>query len=180
MKSETEKASITPLDLRLVISAMICYAIGMVVDDILGIKFYWKGYSLDILQKMTLCISCFLVCQDDTDTSLHAGITRLKITFIGGAVGVLVIALDELAQNSWAMILFLGAGLLLTLFLCKLAKIPYVNARIGCATVIFVSCTIASTGRFWYGVFRLVSTIFAVIVCTAVTWVCEKIAPEKA
>ncbi len=179
MKSETEKASITLLDLRLVISAVICYAIGMIVDDILGIKFYWKGYSLDILQKMTLCVSCFLVCQDNTKASLNAGITRIKITIIGGGVGFLVIALDELAKNSWAMILFLGAGFLLTLFLCKLAKIPYVNARIGCATLILVTCTLASTGRIWYGVFRFVSTLFAVIVCIIVTWVCEKITKHK-
>ncbi len=180
MKSETEKARVTQLDVRLAISAMICYGLAMLLDDVLGVKFHWNGYSMDILQKMTCCISCFLVCQDNTKISFSSGVNRMIITFIGGVVGIVVILLDEAFRIDWLMIPMLGAAVILTLLLCKLAKVPYVNARIGCVTLVLVTCTMASTARIWYGVFRLVSTLFGVIVSLLVTWVFQKLLPQKA
>ena len=72
------------------------------------------------------------------------------------------------------MVLLIAAGILLTLFLCKKAKVPYINARIGGVTFILVTCTLAGSARIWYGVFRFVSTLYSVLVVLLVTWIWER------
>ncbi len=180
MKPEKEKATITLLEVRMAVSFLICYTAAMLLADVAGIKFTWGNYSLEIIQKMTCCISCFLCCQDNTKVSLRAGINRLIITAIGGIVAIVIIALDCVIGNDWVEMLMIVVGVLLTLFLCKLAGVPYINARIGCVTLILVACTLNSTARIWYGVFRLVSTLFAVLVVLLVTWVFDKIQAGRA
>ena len=75
-----------------------------------------------------------------------------------------VILIDQAAANEWLMPLMVAAGVLLTLYLCKAAGVPYINARIGGVTFVLVACTLPGTARIWYGVFRLVSTMYAVLV----------------
>ncbi|MCD7918240.1 MAG: FUSC family protein [Clostridiales bacterium] len=180
MKPETEKLTVTLLDVRMAVCVLICYTASMLLSDVAGIKFTWGNYSLEIIQKMTCCISCFLCCQDNTKVSLKAGINRLIITAIGGIVAIVIIALDCVIGNDWVEMLMIVVGVVLTLFLCKAAKVPYINARIGCVTLILVACTLNSTARIWYGVFRLVSTLFAVLVVLLVTWIFDKIQAGRA
>lgn len=176
---EPEKTSVTWLDIRIAVAVMIC-ALTATVLNVAGVKFTFGEMKLEIIQKMTVCISCLLVCQDTVEISKKAGINRLIITAVGGAVGILVILLDNAFGNQWLMVLLLGAGILLTLVLCKAAKVPYINARIGGVTFILVTCTISGPARIWYGVFRFVSTFYSVLVVLLVTWVFEKLKMKKA
>ncbi len=178
-QEEPEKAKITLLDIRMAVSVLICYTVAMLLGDVAGVKFTSGNYSLEIIQKMTCCITCFLVCQDNTKVSLRAGINRLIITFIGGAVAICIIAINNATGSDWLQMILIVLGVVLTLYLCKLAKVPYVNARIGCVTLILVSCTLGSTARIWYGIFRLVSTLFGVLVSLLVTWVFDKIQSSR-
>lgn len=169
-----EKLSVTLLDVRIVVAALICYATALILDNV-GFKFTWGERPLEIIQKMTACISCFLCCQDNTKVSLKAGINRLIITAIGGIVAIVIILIDDAVNIDWVMMLMVAAGILLTLFLCKAAKVPYVNCRIGCVTLVLVACTLSSSARIWYGIFRLVSTLYAVLIVLLVTWVFEAV-----
>lgn len=173
MKSEPLK--VTVLDGRIAVAAAICCLTATVMNHF-GLKFACGSMQLEVIQKMTACISCLLCCQDSTPVSLKAGINRLIITAVGGGVGIAVILLDNAVDNEWLMVVFIAAGILLTLFLCKAAKVPYINARIGGVTFILVTCTLSGTARIWYGIFRFVSTFYAVVIVLLVTWIFEKAA----
>lgn len=134
---------------------------------------------LPFLQSMTACISVLLCVQDTAKLSLKAGLIRLLITVIGGAVAVLVVWLDVQIGNRWIFILMAGAGILLTLWGCKMAKVPYINARIGGVTFILVILTKQGMDRIPYAVFRLVSTAYGVLMVLLVTWLFQLAWPAK-
>ena len=172
METET-KASVTLLDVRIAVAILICCLTPTILDH-LGLRFQAGEMRLEVIQKMTACISCLLCCQDNVPISKKAGINRLIITAIGGLVGIAVICIDNVLGNPWIMVLMIALGILVTLFLCKAAKVPYINARIGGVTFILVTCTLSGTARIWYGIFRFVSTFYSVLIVLLVTWVFQK------
>lgn len=169
-----EEKRITALDMRIAVSVLICGLTATVLDHF-GVNFSIGTMKLEIVQKMTSCIACLLCCQENLPASRKASINRLIITAIGGLTALAVILIDQAAANEWLMPLMVAAGVLLTLYLCKAAGVPYINARIGGVTFVLVACTLPGTARIWYGVFRLVSTMYAVLVVMAVTWMTQKI-----
>jgi uncharacterized membrane protein YccC len=96
-------------------------------------------------------------------SSFKAGLIRLVVTAIGGLAGILVIFLDNRAGNPQFFIVLVMAGLLLTLFIGKLAKVPPFNTRIGGVTFIIVVLTKTGTEKIYYAAFRLLSTLYGVI-----------------
>lgn len=166
---QSEKAAVTLLDARIAVSVLICALTATVLTEC-GICFPYGDRKLEIIQKMTACISCLLLCQDNTQVSFKAGVNRLIITAVGGIVGVLVALIDTNLNSPVLMTLMISGGVLLTLFLCKVCKVPYINARIGGVTFVLVSCTLSGYGRIWYALFRFASTLYAAIVVLLVTW----------
>lgn len=126
---------------------------------------------LEVIQKMTAAISCMLVCQESVPVSWKAGINRLIITAVGGAVGIVAILLDNAIGNDYVMSVMIGIGIIVVLLICKATKVPYINCRIGCVTFILVTCTLSGNARIYYGVFRFVSTLYGVIIVMLVTWI---------
>lgn len=62
-----------------------------------------------------------------------------------------------------------AVGVLLSLFLCKCARVPYVNARIGGVTCVLVAGTLSGNARILYAVLRFVSTFYGALVSVIVT-----------
>ena len=85
-----------------------------------------------------------------------------------------MICIDNVLGNPWIMTGMIALGILATLFLCKAAGVPYINARIGGVTFILVTCTLSGTARIWYGIFRFVSTFYSVLIVLLVTWIFQK------
>lgn len=169
-----EKASVTGLDFRMVISVGICCLTATFLNYF-GLKFSYGEMQLEVLQKMTACITCLLVVQDTTKISYKSGVTRMIITAIGGGLAVLVVLADTALQNQWAMVVMVMLGVLATLYLCKLAKVPAFTTRIGGVTFILVALTLSGHARVWYALFRLMSTLYGVLVVLVVTWMYERI-----
>ncbi len=165
----TEKTRVTLLDTRMAVAVVLCF-LGSTLFSKLGWTFTYGEMRLEIWQKMTSCIACMLCCQDSLEISKKAGINRIIITFIGGTVGILVILIDNWIRNDWIMAILVGAGILATLVICKAAKVPYINARIGGVTFILVTCTLHSSARIYYGIFRFISTIIGVLAVMLVTF----------
>ncbi len=176
---QAEKAGVTALDLRITVAVLLCVLTSTILNA-LNLKFPFGEMRLEIIQKMTAAIACLLCCQDNTKISLKAGVNRMIITAIGGLVGVLVTPIDTGLNNQWLMVLMVALGVLLTLFLCKVAKVPYINARIGGVTFVLVSCTLGGHARIWYAVFRLVSTLYGALMVLLVTWAWERFLAKKA
>lgn len=155
------------VDLRMAICVLICFLVATVLSA-LDLRFPVGEMRLDVIQKMTACISCLLCCQDTADASRKAGGTRVLVTAVGGVCGIAVVALDlAFGSHPWVLGLLVAAGLVPTLSLCRLAGAPAFNARIGAISYLLVACTLTGAARLWYAVFRLLSTVFG----TAVVWV---------
>ncbi len=169
MKQEEEKRGITSLDIRIVVSALLCCLTATVLNHF-QFKFTYGEMHLEIIQKMTSCIACLLCCQDNLSISKKAGLNRLIITFIGGLAAVLVVLIDNALGKEWLFVVMTALGLLLTLLLCKAARVPYINARIGGVTFILVACTLTENARIFYALFRFISTLYGVAVVLLVTW----------
>lgn len=167
------------LDVRLALAASICCLTAIILSK-LGLTFQYGERSLEIIQKMTAAISCLLCCQDTVPITKKSGMTRIIITAVGGVLAVLVILVDNLLGNEWAMVPLFFIGILLTLHFCKLAKVPYVSARIGAVSFVLVACTLQGSSRIWYAIFRLISTVYGAIISVLVTWVLLKIGKKRA
>lgn len=168
--TQIEEPKITILDVRIAVAVLICFLVSTLLSHA-GFLFTVGEKNIEIIQKMTACIACLLCCQDNLTISRKAGINRIIITFIGGLVGIGVILLDNIIGNDWMMAAMVFVGIIVTLLLCKVAKVPYINARIGGVTFILVTCTLHGSERIYYGCFRFLSTIFGVLVVLLVTWV---------
>lgn len=173
MSDKMNYIEVTALDVRIMVSVLICFFTAVVLEH-LNIKFPWGEMRLEIVQKMTACISCLLCCQDTAELSRKAGIHRIIITLIGGLMGIVVVLIDQAVGNGWMMTVIIPLGVLATLVLCKAAKVPYVNARIGGVTFLLVACTLKGTARICYAVFRLLSTLYGAAVVYLVTLIMQR------
>ena len=177
--TQIEEPQITILDVRIAVAVLICFLVSTVLSHA-GFLLTVGEKHIEIIQKMTACIACLLCCQDNLMISRRAGVNRIIITFIGGLVGIGVILLDNIIGNDWIMAGMVFLGILVTLLLCKAAKVPYINARIGGVTFILVTCTLQGSLRIYYGCFRFISTIFGVLVVMLVTWIFSLFSKKKA
>ncbi len=168
--TEIEEPKITILDIRIAVAVLICYLVSTILSNA-GFLFTVGEKHIEIIQKMTSCIACLLCCQDNLAISRKAGVNRIIITFIGGLVGIGVVILDHFIGNEWFMAAMIFMGIIATLLLCKAAKVPYINARIGGVTFVLVTCTLQASERIYYGCFRFISTVFGVLVVMLVTWI---------
>ena len=175
---DEKKTRITALDIRIVLAVAVCYLTSTALKQE-GVVFVWGERQLDIIQGMTACAACLLCCQDTTAISWKSGINRIIITAIGGLTGVCAVLADQAVGNPWFMVVLVALGVLLTLFFCKAAKVPYINARIGALTFILVSCNLTGTTRILYDGFRLLSTMYGVLVTIAVTWLCTRLSAVR-
>jgi uncharacterized membrane protein YgaE (UPF0421/DUF939 family) len=130
-------------------------------------------------QAMTACISVLLCVQNSVKESWKVGLIRLVVTAIGGIIAFAVILADEALGNSWLFILLIMLGAFLTLFFCKVAKVPVFNARIGGVTFILVVLTKMGSERINYAIFRLLSTLYGVLAVILITAVFSLVTQEK-
>ena len=160
-----KQSFLTKTEVRMVAAAALCLLAGQ-----------WVPH----LQTMTAAISAVMAAQDSRALTLRAGITRLTVTAVGGALGIGVILL-EILSSSPALALLLGtACLLLSVFGCKLAKAPAFQARIGALNFILVTMTLPGTElRLQYALFRLVSTLFGVLAVFLVTAIWQAIEKSR-
>lgn len=171
MYAQGEKITWRPnaLDVRIAASVLVCCLMSTALTA-LDLKFPVGEMRLDIIQKMTACISCLLCCQDSADETRKAGGMRVLVTAVGGICGMAVVAADlALGSNPWLLALLMTAGLVPTLCLCRLAGAPAFNARIGAISYLLVAATLTGPARLWYALFRLISTVFGALVVWAVT-----------
>lgn len=95
------------------------------------------------------------------------------ITLVGGIVGILVVILDNQIQNEWVFIALAMAGILLTLWACKLTGVQYINAMIGCITFILVIMVMPGQQRILYAGLRLLGTAYGVVVSLVINAIFE-------
>ncbi|MDR1218129.1 MAG: FUSC family protein [Treponema sp.] len=131
-------------------------------------------------QIMTACIATLLCVQNGVKESGKSGLIRIIITAIGGLIAILVVLADNRIGNQWIFIVMIVLGVLVTLFGCKVARVPSFNARIGGVTFILVVLTKTGPDRISYALFRLLSTLYGVIVVVFVSMIFAAFSKKEA
>jgi uncharacterized membrane protein YgaE (UPF0421/DUF939 family) len=137
------------------------------------------GNFIPQYQAMTACIAVLLCVQEGVKESWKACVIRLLITVVGGITGIIVVLADNAMGNQGLFILMISAGILLTFFGCKLAKVPVFNSRIGCVTFILVVLTKTGDDRIWYALFRLLSTLYGAVAVMVVSLVFQLLTSHR-
>ena len=156
--------SIKEIDVRTAIAVGICVATVYVMTA-LDLNAYY--------QAMTAAISVLLCSLDNRSISWKSGLTRLAVTAIGGIMGICAVALDDIIQVPIIFVLLCILGILLTLALCQVAGLPYINCKIGGVTFVLVVLTRQGSERMTYAIFRFVSTFYGVVIVVGVAAVWE-------
>lgn len=113
------------------------------------------------------CIAAIICMQSSVEQSVRQGISRVIGTVLGGAVGICILAVDDLIRQPVVTGILMGLGIVLTLWLCNLIQRPSA-CSIGCVVLCVVMLNHGGPDRYLYTFFRVVETIVGIVVAVAV------------
>ena len=134
------------------------------------------GFSIQALAACTGAVMCI---QEGGKASFGAGKNRVLGVICGGIVGVGVVVLDNLIGIDLVFYLLVGLGIMANFVLCKVVKLPLVQARVSCMTVLLVVLVLGGDARIRYAIGRFIGTLAGALVAWGVSVAWEKIAPKK-
>lgn len=134
------------------------------------------GYQIQILAACTGAVMC---TQEGSKASFKAGLTRILGVIAGGLTGVALVALDDLIQIPVLFCFMTGVGILVNITLCKLLKLPAVQARVSCMTLLLTVLVLSGPARFNYALGRLIGTLFGAVISLLVSFLFEKVFQRK-
>ena len=159
---EPKNAKLEELDLRMISAVGICLLLLYVLQKVGLSNFY---------NALVAAIATLFCTQYTKHESIQAGKTRFTVISIGGLLGLIVAALDNIINKQLAFFALILIGILMTLFICKLTKALYIHCKIGCVGFLVVSLALSGTMRIDYGISLIVSTIIGVIISLLVTMI---------
>lgn len=107
------------------------------------------------------CIAAVICMQGTVAQSVRQGVSRVIGTCIGGAVGLCVLLVDDAVGLPVVTGLLMGAGIILTLWLCNLLKRP-AACSIACVVVCVVMLNHGGPDRYLYTLFRVLETLVGI------------------
>ncbi|MEG2097350.1 MAG: FUSC family protein [Pseudoflavonifractor sp.] len=113
------------------------------------------------------CIAAVICMQSSVEQSVRQGVSRVIGTILGGGVGICILAIDDLVHHPVITGLLMGAGIILTLWLCNLIKRP-AACSIGCVVLCVVMLNHGGKDRYLYTLFRVLETIIGIVVAVLV------------
>lgn len=137
-----------------VLTLLVCHAAGML------------GFSV---QALAACTGAVMCVQDSKDASWGAGLNRIKGVLCGGLTGVAVVLIDNAVNVDLVFYLLVGIGVVVNLLLCKAVKLPFVQARVSCMSLMLVTLVLQNAARINYALGRLIGTLVGAIVALLVS-----------
>lgn len=113
------------------------------------------------------CVASVICMQDSVRKSFHQGISRTIGTLLGGAVGLVILFLDDQFENLILLGLMLGAGCVTVIWLCNLIGRASSSA-LGCVVLSVVLINHGGAERYIYFLSRVVETVAGIAVAVAV------------
>ena len=168
MNETKTKIGLTGLELRIGITIVLCL-LACHVSALLGFT----------IQALAVCTGAVMCVQEGGKASVGACKNRVLGIICGGLVGVGVVLLDNLINLDLVFYLLVGLGIMANFVLCKVVKLPLVQARVSCMTVLLVVLVLGGEARINYAIGRFVGTLVGALIAWAVSVVWEKIAPKK-
>lgn len=158
MNEVKNKLGVEPLEIAVgaavVLCLMVCHVAGM-----LG----WQ------IQALAACTGAVMCVQESKKASWGAGLNRIKGVLCGGLTGIAVVLIDNAVNVDLVFYLLVGVGVVVNLLLCKLVKLPLVQARVSCMSLMLVTLVLQNAARINYAIGRLVGTLVGACVALLVS-----------
>lgn len=158
MNETKNKISVTGIDVSIGVTVMLCLLVCHVAG-LLGVQ----------LQALSACTGAVMCVQDSRKASWGAGLNRILGVICGGVAGIAVVLADNLIQIELVFYLLMGVGVVLNLLLCKLVKLPFVQARVSCMSLMLVTLVLQGGARINYAFGRLIGTLVGAVVALLVS-----------
>lgn len=143
-------------NLKTAVAVMLCYFIFLPVWDPSG-----------ELGPFYACIASVICMQDSVEKSFRQGISRTIGTLLGGAMGLIILFLDDRFHNTIVLGLMLGAGCVAVIWLCNLIGRAS-SSSLGCVVLSVVLINHGGGERYFYFLSRVVETVVGIAVAVAV------------
>lgn len=158
MTETKNKIGVEPIEIAIgaavALTLLVCHLAGM-----LG----WQ------IQALAACTGAVMCVQDGKKASWGAGLNRIKGVLCGGAVGIAVVLIDNAVNMDLVFYLLAGIGVVANLLLCKAVKLPFVQARVSCMSLMLVTLVLQNTARINYAFGRLIGTLVGAVVALLVS-----------
>lgn len=158
MQETKNKLGVAGLDIAIgaavVLTLLACHLAGL-----LG----WQ------IQALAACTGAVMCVQDSRKASWGAGLNRIKGVLCGGLTGVAVVLIDNAVGIDLVFYLLVGIGVVVNLLLCKVIKLPFVQARVSCMSLMLVTLVLQDAARINYALGRLIGTLVGAVVALLVS-----------
>lgn len=168
MNETQNKIGLIGLEFRIGITMVLCLLFCKLCEVL--------GFSL---QALAVCTGAVMCVQEGGKASFGACKNRVLGVICGGIVGVGVVLLDNLIGVDLVFYMLVGLGIMANFVLCKVAKLPLVQARVSCMTVLLVVLVLNGPARINYAIGRFLGTLAGALVAWAVSAAWEKITVKK-
>jgi len=168
MNETKNEIALSGLELRIGITIVLCLLVCKLCETL--------GFSI---QALAACTGAVMCVQEGGKASFGACKNRVVGVVCGGIVGIAVVFLDNLIGMDLVFYLLVGLGIMANFLLCKVAKLPLVQARVSCMTVLLVVLVLGGPARINYAIGRFIGTLIGALVAWGVSTVWEKLSVKK-
>lgn len=158
MNEIKKKAVLTKTDLSIGVAVMACLLVCQAAGA-LGLT----------LQALSACTAAIMCVQGSSQASWKAGMNRILGVLCGGVMGILVALADNALSNVWGFCLMVGLAAAANMVLCKIVKLPFIQAKVSCMTLLLVTLVLQGQGRIGYAVNRFWGTLAGAVVALLVS-----------
>lgn len=168
MNETKNEITLSGLELRIGITIVICLLVCKLCELL--------GFSI---QTLAACTGAVMCVQEGGKASFGACKNRVVGVVCGGVVGIAVVFLDNLIGMDLVFYLLVGLGIMANFLLCKVAKLPLVQARVSCMTVLLVVLVLGGPARINYAIGRFIGTLLGALVAWGVSSAWEKLSAKE-
>lgn len=158
MQETKNKIGVAGIDIAIgaavALTLLVCHLAGM-----LGLQ----------IQALAACTGAVMCVQDNKNASWGAGLNRIKGVICGGLTGVAVVLIDNAVNVDFIFYLLVGIGVVVNLLLCKAVKLPFVQARVSCMSLMLVTLVLQDAARINYALGRLIGTLVGACIALLVS-----------
>lgn len=160
MNEVKQKIGIAPIDVAIGVSVIVCLLVCHVAG-LLGLQ----------IQALAACTGTVMCVQDSKKASWGAGLNRILGVLCGGVIGILIVLIDNAVNADLLFYLLVGVGVVANMLLCKVVKLPFVQARVSCMSLLLVTLVLQGGLRINYAFGRLIGTLVGACVALLVSMV---------
>lgn len=160
MPEQENTRKIELMDIQIGVTIVLCLLLCHVANRM--------GIRLEALAVSTVAIMCV---QDSTKAAYNTSLIRILGVVCGGVIGVTIVLIDNAIGMPYVFYVLCGIGVVANLFLCKVLKMVYVQARVSCMTLLLVVLAFQGSDRLTYALGRFVGSLVGALVALLVTFV---------